>query len=210
MDKNSDGKIILALETALDGGSVSVLKSGKQIDCALGAGELSKSEDILPIIDKLLEKNGIDKKEIGLIAVSDGPGSLTGLRIGLAIARGLGDSLAAEVCQISVLEAMTYQINLEGGVLSALYTERSGVFYREFSIRDGQRETCGEVVQISEVIEFVHKLGILKGEKVVVVLNKNLKRLLTSHAENLKEISFFTVEGNPAEAIGSASAIKCV
>ncbi len=204
------GEIILALETAFDGGSVSILKSGKQIDWAVGAGELSKSEDILPLIENLLKKNGIEKREIGLIAVSDGPGSITGLRIGLAIARGLGDSLSAKVYKMSVLEAMTYRINLEGRVLSALYTKKSGVFYREFLIKDGQCVPFGEVAQISKLSEFVDKLESLKEEKVAVVLDESLQQLLENDAVVLDDVDFFPVKANLAQTIGLAVIAKRV
>lgn len=207
---NLHGKIILALETALDGGSVSILKRGKQIAWANGAGELSKSEDILLLIENLLKKNGIDKREIGLIAVSDGPGSLTGLRIGLAIARGVGDSLSVKVYKMSVLEAMTYRINLEGRVLSALYTKRSGVFYREFLIKDGQCAAFGEIAQTSKLAEFVDKLERLKEENVAVILDESLQQLIGNEGVFFKDVNFPPVKGNMAEIIGLAVTSMCI
>jgi len=208
---NPHEKIFLALETALDGGSVSILKRGKQIDWAVGAGELSKSEDVLPLIENLLKKNGIDKREIGLIAVSDGPGSLTGLRIGLAIALGLGDSLSVKVYKMSVLEAMTYRINLEGlegRGLSALCSKRSGVFYREFLIKDGQCAAFGEIAQTSKLSEFVDKLESLKEENVAVILDESLQQLIVNEGAFFKGVSFFPVKGNMAEIIGMAVMAK--
>ncbi len=205
--ENPYGKIILALETALNGGSVSILKNGRQIDWEVGMGELSKSEDILPLIEKLLKKNGVDRREVGLIAVSDGPGSLTGLRIGLATARGLGDSLSAEVYQISVLEAQTYRINLEGRVLSALYTKKGGVFYREFLIKDGQSVPFGEIVQNPEISDFARKLENLNEEIDGVVSDKNLwERLKMESGAIKKNIKIvLPVKANLAETIGLAA-----
>lgn len=202
---NPDRKLILALETALDGGSAALLENGRQIDYAEGAEGLSKSEDILPIIEELLRKNGIDKKEIGLIAVSDGPGSLTGLRIGAAIAKGLGDSLAAAVYKISVLDAMTACANFEGRVISALLSKKSGGFFREFLFRDGKRSASEEIVHISNLFDFVKKLESLRDENISIVLTQNLKPLVEESFDIDKSFDgkrFFFVEGNLAGIIG--------
>jgi len=207
MDNLKQNKIILALETGLDGGSVSILRNGNQLDGIRGAEDLSKAEDILPIIENLLNKNGIDKREIGLVAVSDEPGSLTGLRIGLAVAIGLANSLVVDVYRTSVLEVLTYQLGLEGRVISAIYTRKNGVFYREFLIKNRQRERVGEIVQVSGHFEFIDKLEALKGEKISVILNKNLKQLIANRAENLEDVSFFSIESNFAEVIGQFATI---
>jgi tRNA threonylcarbamoyladenosine biosynthesis protein TsaB len=202
-------KLILALETALDGGSAAILLNGRRIDHAAGADSLSKSEDILPIIENLLKKNGIEKREIGLIAVSDGPGSLTGLRIGLAIAKGLGDALAAKVCKISLLEALTYQTNFEGRVISALYSKRSGIFFREFLIKDGRRSVSGDIVHIPKSSDFKDTLDKLRGENISFVFEGNLTLHLADFFDkdiNLDKARFCSVEGNLAELIGLAAA----
>lgn len=205
---NPHGRLVLALETAIGGGSTAILENGRQIDHAEGADGLSKSEDILPIIEELLKKNGIEKKEIGLIAVSEGPGSLTGLRIGLAMAKGLGDSLAAAVYQISALEAMTYCANFEGRVVSAILSKKSGTFFSEFLIKEGKRRSSGDFVQISNPADFVKKLENLRGEDISYIVTGNLMPILADAFENdkiLDDKRIFSVEGNLAAIIGLAA-----
>jgi len=205
---NAGDQTILALETAIDGGSISVLRSGRQIASVAGESGLSKSEDILPIIEELLEKNGIGKREIGLIAVSDGPGSLTGVRIGLSIARGLGDSLSAEVFRISVLEALTHRVDFEGRVWSALYSPRGGVFFREFLIKDEKRVPLGEIVQIPKPFDFVQNLESTRKEELAIILPTDFMTLLAEYLNNaidLENIKFLPVKGNLAETIGLAA-----
>jgi len=209
---NPDGRFVLALETGIGGGSAAILENGRQIDFAEGADGLSKSEDILPVIEELLKKNGIKKKEIGLIAVSEGPGSLTGLRIGLAIAKGLGDSLAAKVYKISALEALTYCANFEGRVISAILSKKSGTFFSEFLIKDGKRTLSGDIVHRSNPVDFVKNLENLCGEDISFVVTGNLLPLIAEaakafeNAKTLDEKRFFSVEGNLAGIIGLAAA----
>lgn len=101
--------IVLAIETAVEGGSLALLIDDgeeKLADGWVGNGGVSKSEDFLAQIENSLEKNRVKKSEITLIAVSNGPGSFTGVRIGVASARGLSKALGCEIAAFSVLEAM--------------------------------------------------------------------------------------------------------
>jgi tRNA A37 threonylcarbamoyladenosine modification protein TsaB len=86
-------KIVLAIETGFAGGSISLLRNNVEIDKWSGSRAISKSEDVLNEISILLKKNKIERFEISSIVISKKAGSLTGLRIGLALARGLSKSL---------------------------------------------------------------------------------------------------------------------
>jgi tRNA threonylcarbamoyl adenosine modification protein YeaZ len=67
-----------------------------------------RSESLLPEIVSLIEKAGVSRKAIAAVAVSAGPGSFTGIRIGLATALGLARGLHAELSQISLFEALAF------------------------------------------------------------------------------------------------------
>lgn len=69
------------------------------------------SQTLLPMIDEIIRMTGIDKKEIEVIAVTNGPGSFTGLRIGAATAKGLAFVLSIPVVGVSTIEAMAYNYN---------------------------------------------------------------------------------------------------
>lgn len=114
----SEDKIILSIETGVRGGSISLLKNRAEIDCWIGETGVSKAEDILRQTVKILQRNQIEKKKINLIAISNGPGSATGLRIGRALALGLGKSLGCPLIAVSVLEAMADEIK-QGQILIA-------------------------------------------------------------------------------------------
>lgn len=110
----SEKRIILSIETAIEGGSISITDSKDEIDFWIGAKEGLKAEDLLVEISKILDKNKIERKHIKLITVSNGPGSSTGVKIGLATARGLGTALNCEVIEVSLLEAILKFVNING------------------------------------------------------------------------------------------------
>lgn len=101
----NNGSIILAIETS-QVGSISLMKGSNEIDFWAGDKENSRSQDLLPEISKLLERNDILKKDIGLIAVATGPGSFTGLRVGISIALGLSQALNCPRMGVPTLTAM--------------------------------------------------------------------------------------------------------
>lgn len=201
-------KLILALETGIDGGSVAILRAGKSLCVAEGTGNISRSEDLLFIIDELLSKNGLCKEEIGYIAVSDSPGSLTGIRIGLATAAGLGISMNAKVFRISTLEAMLLKTKALERAIAALYSEKTGIFYCRYQIIGGVWQAESEIEHEREATVFA---ALLLEETSKVVLDKKLEAKFSALSHlNLSEIlkKARIVEGTLAESLGNALLIK--
>jgi len=125
-------KIVLSIETAVEGGSISVIEGKDEIDFWIGNKEGLKAEDFLLEISKILGKNKIGKKNIKSIIVSNGPGSSTGLKIGLATARGLGTALNCEVIEISLLEAILKFVNIyENGKAFVILPVSKNLFFLE-------------------------------------------------------------------------------
>jgi tRNA threonylcarbamoyladenosine biosynthesis protein TsaB len=208
----SEPKLILGLETGIDGGSLSILENGKQIAFASGSGNVSKSEDLLLLLETLLEKNSVKKADIKFIAVSDAPGSLTGVRIGLAIAKGLGDALGAEVKKISILDAMAALSETEGSVISALVTNRNVIYCREYKLLEGTLQIKGEIVDKLEYAEFVDTLKNFEAD-VTVVVNEELKSKLEDSlvlGQMVQRCHVQTLEDNLAAILGKAITAKCV
>lgn len=82
------------------------MSDGVEIDGWRGQGGVSRAEDLLPNIDLLLTRSKISKIDIRAIAVSAGPGSFTGIRIGIATALGLGKALSIKIMTIPILDAI--------------------------------------------------------------------------------------------------------
>ena len=93
--------ITLAIESAIRGGSVSLIGDGVEIANWIGSADVSKAEDLLADIDLMLGANGLTIHDVGHVAVSAGPGSFTGIRIGIATALGLETGLGIPMSSIS-------------------------------------------------------------------------------------------------------------
>ena len=129
---NTTSPLILAIESAINGGSVSLLRDDVEIAGYIGRSGVSRAEDLLASIDDLLKHVGVPLKDLNLIAVSAGPGSFTGIRIGIATALGLKNGLRIPMASHSALRAMAWKNLEEGGVTLALPVGRNAVCMQTF------------------------------------------------------------------------------
>lgn len=133
-------EITICIESAISGGSLSLLRGDVEMASWIGESNVSKAEDLLFNIDLLLRENGISKHDIDLIAVSAGPGSFTGIRIGIATALGLKAGLGIEMSSESALKAMAFAAESAGDVTVALPVGRNAVCIQKFPA--GARASC--------------------------------------------------------------------
>jgi tRNA threonylcarbamoyladenosine biosynthesis protein TsaB len=117
--------MILQIETATTVCSVALAKDGKVIACKDLEQRNIHAEVITVFIDELLAKTGSHYKDIDAIAVSCGPGSYTGLRIGVSTAKGLCYALEKPLIAIETLESMAHGIIDDPSQLSALNLQLS-------------------------------------------------------------------------------------
>ncbi len=101
---------ILCIETSLDYCSVSMIEDGKVIDSESINIKKSHSEFILILIKNLLKRVKISLNKLSAIAVNKGPGSYTGLRIGVSTAKGLCFSLDLPLLSVNSLDLMIYDV----------------------------------------------------------------------------------------------------
>ena len=101
---------ILGLETATEVCSVSLLRDGIIISYKESAGNNEHSRLLTPFIDEVLTAAGIKPDKLDAVAVSMGPGSYTGLRIGVSAAKGLCYALDIPLIAIGTLQAMAAQV----------------------------------------------------------------------------------------------------
>ncbi len=101
---------ILCIETSLDYCSVSIIEDGEVIDSENINIKKSHSEFILILIKDLLKRIKISLNQLSAIAVSEGPGSYTGLRIGVSTAKGLCFSLDLPLLSVNSLDLMIYDV----------------------------------------------------------------------------------------------------
>ena len=124
--------LTLALDTATGVCTGGLVRDGHvlaEYDISVG---LTHSEGLMPQVDQMFARTGIKKEEIDRIAVSIGPGSFTGLRIGLAAAEAMAYAWQCGICGVNTLEALAWNIPVEGVVLAPVLDAQKGNYYTAF------------------------------------------------------------------------------
>jgi len=121
--------IVLGIETATSVGSVAIISEGKLIgEFTVNLG-LIHSETLLPLIDQLLKMVRIKFSQVDGLAVSTGPGSFTGLRVGISTVKGLALAGRKPVVGISTLDALAYNFSwFEGLICPMLDAKKKEVY----------------------------------------------------------------------------------
>jgi tRNA threonylcarbamoyladenosine biosynthesis protein TsaB len=102
--------LVLHIDTAVSTASVCISKDGVLLALAENKNQKDHAEWLHPAIGRLLKENGIGINDLNAVAVSNGPGSYTGLRVGLASAKGFCFALNIPLITISTLEVMTIAV----------------------------------------------------------------------------------------------------
>ncbi len=127
---------ILSVETATRAGSVSLSRGEELVAAFAGDAGLSHSNTLLSDIDKLLTGAKTDLSEIDLFAVATGPGSFTGLRIGIATVKGLAATLNRPCIGVPTLHAVARSAGASPRSVALLPAGRGEVFAQLFSVTD--------------------------------------------------------------------------
>lgn len=142
---------------------------------------LTHSQNLLPLIDRALNAFDIGVKDLGLIAVSAGPGSFTGVRIGVATVKGLALPFDTPVCGVSTLEALSKNITFPDGIVCPVMDARRSQFYNAL-FENGKRLTDDRCVSFEEIYSDI------KNTKKLVILCGDGAELFYSLCENREDI----------------------
>jgi tRNA threonylcarbamoyladenosine biosynthesis protein TsaB len=102
------------------------------------------SAQLVPHIATLLAKHGFTKHDIGAFTVASGPGSFTGLRVGLAAIKGLAEILLKPIATVSLLEAVAVTAGVPGKILAILDAGRSEVYAGEYEVTGESAQVVSE------------------------------------------------------------------
>ncbi|MGB8986112.1 MAG: tRNA (adenosine(37)-N6)-threonylcarbamoyltransferase complex dimerization subunit type 1 TsaB [Candidatus Sulfotelmatobacter sp.] len=134
--------LLLAINTSGKQGSIALARAGEQtadggdfevIEIAPLVGG-TFSAQLIPQVSELLSSNGFMKTAIGGFAVVSGPGSFTGLRIGLAAVKALAEVLNKPIAAVSLLEACVFASGAQGKIMAVLDAGRTDVYVGEYEI----------------------------------------------------------------------------
>ena len=191
--------IILNIETATKNCSVSLSKNGKTLFCKEQADQgYSHAEKLHVFIDEVIKECQVDINEINAVAVSKGPGSYTGLRIGVSAAKGLCYALNIPLIAIDTLEILASKVDQNDGLIVPMLDARrmevySAVFNQEKKIVSETKAEILDENSYAQVNEKIYFLGDCQ-EKCKTVLTKSnfqfLPEIIFPSANEMSELSF--------------------
>lgn len=157
--------LILNIETATKNCSVALSKDGKTLAIReIAEQNFSHAEKLHVFIEELLLETNVALKEVKAIAVSQGPGSYTGLRIGVSAAKGLCYALSIPLIAVDTLEILARKIQISSGIILPMIDARRLEVYCAFfdSNYAKIRETKAEIIDensFQEETEIIHLIG---------------------------------------------------
>ncbi len=150
---------ILAIESSSLVASVAIVDSRVTLGEFTVNHKKTHSQTLLPMIDELFKITDIDKSSIEAIAVAEGPGSFTGLRIGGATAKGLALALDVPIIPVSTLEAIAYNMYKTPFVLAPILDAKRNQVYSAVYVYEDIEKPAGINVQtdgLSAMYEVPH------------------------------------------------------
>lgn len=154
--------LILAFESSAKSASVALVRDGALLSQYSQCSGLTHSRTLLPMAEDMLKNAEIELKDIDMIAVAHGPGSFTGIRIGVSTVKGLAWAADKPCVGVSTLEAMAWHGLAVGGyVCPVMDARRSQVYNAIFEIKDGRpcRISEDRPIALSDLAEELRALN---------------------------------------------------
>jgi len=190
---------ILAIDTSCTVATAAVMDDNKLLGEYYIDDKLTHSQKLMPMIDALLTELGLSAKDIDVFAVSTGPGSFTGLRIGIATAKGLAAGSGKDMVGVSTLKAMAYRHQMcSYDIMPMIDARNAQVFCGKYKFEDGCKTLLEpQVKNIDDIINEISTPTLVMGDGAV----KNIKALAAN-----KNILFAPPHLNMPSAAAVASA----
>ncbi len=150
---------IVNIETATKNCSVSIANNGQTIALKeLNSGEYSHAEKLHEFIKQVVKEAGIQLTDLKAVAVSKGPGSYTGLRIGVSAAKGLCFALDIPLISVNTLQALALSISITDGlVIPLLDARRMEVYSSVFNSKNKTiREVKAEIISADSFSDYLN------------------------------------------------------
>ena len=154
--------LVLAFESSAKAASVALSRDGELLSQYSQCTALTHSRTLLPMAEDLLKNAELTLDEVELFAVAHGPGSFTGIRIGVSTVKGLAWATGKPCVGVSTLEAMAWHGLSAGGLICPVMdARRSQVYNALFRIRDGRpvRLSDDRPIALSELAGELRRLG---------------------------------------------------
>jgi len=150
--------IILAIDSSGASASAAVTDGEKLLSLFVTSSPQKHSATLMPMVESTLKAAGKNVAEVDLFAVNAGPGSFTGVRIGVSLVKGLAFGSGKPVVSVSSLEALAYNLAGFGGVACPVMDARRGQFYNAL-FRGGERLTPDRLISADELKSELERIG---------------------------------------------------
>jgi tRNA threonylcarbamoyladenosine biosynthesis protein TsaB len=158
---------ILAIDTSSKICSVSILEDNNVIIENHNDDEKTHSQKLMPLIDETLKQANITLDNIDLLACCQGPGSFTGIRIGISTVKAFADVKNIPIIGVTSLESLAYNIHSEGLIASIIDAKHDNVYFALYTVSNERYETIIKPMsdEISNIVQLLKQYN----EKITFV-----------------------------------------
>ena len=142
--------LVLGVDCSSKQGSVALVRDDKPLYQCVYDSNMTHSQNLLSLIDNAVSVCGINKNDIDLFAVTLGPGSFTGLRIGIALVKGMAMALNKPCVGVSSLKALAASVDLDGVVIPCFDARRGQVYC---NVTDENTVIAGDDCRMADQLE---------------------------------------------------------
>lgn len=191
---------ILNIETATKNCSIAIAKDGEVLICKEIAEEgYSHAERLHVFIEESLQAVGIGYNDLTAVAISQGPGSYTGLRIGVSAAKGLCYALSIPLIAVDTLESLAAQADVKDGVVIPMIDARRMEVYSAIFSSEGSlmRNVLAEVItdeSFSDIQEKIYFVGDCNEKCKTVLTSDNFTFLDATKYPSAREMAKISQE----------------
>ena len=199
----------MKIETASNTCSVAILEDSEIIKELSICDENTHSQKLMPLIDNILNDTNLSLSDIDLFACDKGPGSFTGIRIGIATLKAFCDTLNKPIIGISALDAFAHLVNTPSCICSIIDANHENVYYSIYTFEDGnikqiQPYSFENIYKLCDILD-KNKFIIFTGNGSIVykdVLKSKLKNNIdileaSINATNIGICAFLEYKNSP-------------
>lgn len=146
---------VLAFDTGGEVLSVGLYTDTRRRELLIDSG-LRHAESLMPSVNRLMQELSLEPRELDLIACAKGPGSFTGLRIGISTAKGIAEGAECPLVSVSSLDVIAYGKVMPSGAVLPLIDARKGRFYTALFVA-GKRESSDLDLCPEELLHYLHE-----------------------------------------------------
>lgn len=193
---------ILAIDTSSKICSVSILEDEKVILEKRNDDEKTHSQKLMPLVDEIFQQTNLSLDQIDLLACCKGPGSFTGVRIGIATVKAFADTKGIPVIGITSLEGLAYNVK-EEIVCSLIDAKHENVYCGLYRLKEDTYEMILEkALSLQEAIQELKKLNF---ERITFV-GDGVQAYLDSIVQNFENCKIVADELNESSSVSIAKA----